>query len=189
MNALFEQDPLRVRLLHASDLPLLERWLSDPQVLTFYGGRDQIYDEVRIRQKFFADRGDLVGCIVEYNAEPIGYLQFYPVDEQGKAIYGYTSHERVYGTDQFIGEPAYWNHGLGTCLMQATTNYLFQHVQADNVVLDPHTDNARAIRAYEKSGFTRIKILSRHEMHEGMRKDCWLMALDRADWEISRMAR
>jgi aminoglycoside 6'-N-acetyltransferase len=36
-------------------------------------------------------------------------------------------------------------------------------------------DYNRAIRCYEKAGFTNIKLLPKHESHEGEYKDCWLM--------------
>jgi RimJ/RimL family protein N-acetyltransferase len=48
---------------------------------------------------------------------------------------------------------------------------------AERVLLDPHQDNKRAIRAYEKAGFIIIKSLPKHEMFEGEKVNCWLMEL------------
>lgn len=41
---------------------------------------------------------------------------------------------------------------------------------ANAVILDPHKNNPRAIRAYQKSGFRIIEDLPEHELHEGKKK-------------------
>ena len=53
--------------------------------------------------------------------------------------------------------------------------FLRKKRNADAVILDPHKDNKRAIKCYEKAGFRIIKELPNHEMHEGIKKDCYLM--------------
>lgn len=53
--------------------------------------------------------------------------------------------------------------------------YLKEEKDADIVLLDPHKDNYRAIRAYQKAGFAIIGELLEHELFEGEKKDCWLM--------------
>ena len=45
------------------------------------------------------------------------------------------------------------------------------------MVLDPHVDNERAIRCYEACGFHKVKKLPKHELHDGVWVDCWLMEL------------
>ena len=49
-------------------------------------------------------------------------------------------------------------------------------------VIDPHVDNPRAIRAYEKAGFRKQRVLKEHEFHEGRWHDAWLMTIEREDW-------
>ncbi|HAQ9476940.1 TPA: GNAT family N-acetyltransferase, partial [Enterococcus faecium] len=44
---------------------------------------------------------------------------------------------------------------------------------ANAVILDPHKNNPRAIRAYQKSGFRIIEDLPEHELHEGKKEDCY----------------
>ena len=43
------------------------------------------------------------------------------------------------------------------------------------MILDPHQDNVRAIKCYQKAGFRIIKSLPEHELHEGKMRDCYLM--------------
>ncbi len=79
----------------------------------------------------------------------------------------------------FIGETNYWNRGIGTKILTILINYLFVVLAADQIVIDPHVDNTRAIRCYEKCGFVKIKLLPTHELHEEKYSDCWLMAIER----------
>ena len=81
----------------------------------------------------------------------------------------------MYATDQFIGDPQYWGKGIGTNFMQMLVSYLFEEKNANAVILDPHTNNTRAICCYQKVGFKIIKFLPKHELHDGKKVDCYLM--------------
>ncbi len=167
---------LRVRMLEADDIQDLCRWLSDPAVLEFYEGRDRPLDPKTARRCYLSKQGDPVtGCIVEWNGRPIGFAQFYPLDAAEKRAFGYAPAEPVFGMDQFIGETACWDQGIGTRLVTAMVEYLRTALGAGRIVVDPRTENPRAIRCYEKSGFRKLRILPQHEMHEGRLRDCWLM--------------
>ena len=83
--------------------------------------------------------------------------------------------ETVYGMDQFIGEPDYWDRGIGTEYLKLVLQFLREEKQADAVIMDPHQDNVRAIKCYQKAGFRIIKSLPEHELHEGIMRDCYLM--------------
>lgn len=159
------------------DYALLARWLTDERVLAFYEGRDNPFPIERVREKYaprvLSDEG-VIPCIMEYEGHPIGYLQFYPA---APAEYSFEGRGKSYALDLFIGEPYYWGKGIGTRFVCSLLEYLFQQLGADWVLIDPHVDNARAIRAYEKTGFRKIKLLPKHELHEGQMVDCWLMAV------------
>jgi len=171
---LFQNDSIKVRLLEEKDSHLLVKWLSDPSVLEFYEGRDNLFDLAKVKSVFYGSDDNEVKCIVEYANKAIGYVQFYQLDDETKKEYGYV-HKKVYGTDQFIGEVDYWNKGIGTLLVRAMTKFLLEHEKADIVVMDPQARNTRAIKCYEKCGFNKVKILPKRELHEGEYQDCWLM--------------
>jgi len=161
----------------ASDYNLLARWLTDQRVLEFYEGRDNPFPVEKIQEKYaprvLAVEG-IVPCIMEYAGHAIGYLQFYIADP---SEYQFEGQGKVYALDLFIGEPEYWGRGIGTQFVRLLLCHLFEENGADWVILDPHVDNARAIRAYEKCGFRKIKLLAQHEWNEGKYVDCWLMAI------------
>lgn len=178
---LFQHDRLKVRRLALDDAHMLERWLSDPVVLEYYEGRDRPHDRALVMEHFYSGENDEeVRCIVEFEGEAIGYIQFYPLDEEGREEYSCQDVVgNIYGMDQFIGEPRFWNRGVGTQLIQSTVHYLFTENDAVKIVMDPQTWNTRALRVYEKCGFERIKLLERHEWHEGEMRDCWLIERNR----------
>ncbi|WP_338001003.1 GNAT family N-acetyltransferase [Neobacillus terrae] len=166
---------LTVRQLEKKDNYLLAKWLSDPTVLEFYEGRDNHFDLEKVNNVFYKSERGQVRCIIEYEGCDIGYIQFYILDEESKEAYGYSQKETIYGTDQFIGEPDYWNKGIGTLLVSSMVQFLIEQKKADRVVMDPQVRNERAIKCYEKCGFKKVKILLKQELHEGVFQDCWLI--------------
>lgn len=86
----------------------------------------------------------------------------------------YTQKE-IYAMDQFIGEPEYWNRGIGPEYCRIVCQYLRTEMCADGVILDPRKNNPRAVRVYQKAGFEIIKELPEHELHEGKKEDCLMM--------------
>lgn len=172
---LFKNEGLMVRKLQAKDNHLLVKWLSDPMVLEFYEGRDNSFVLEKVNKLFYNAGNDKVGCMVTYQGVNIGYIQYYPLDERTCKIYHYDGVENIYGIDQFIGETDYWNRGIGTQLVKSMVEYLFNQMGAERVVMDPQTSNKRALRSYEECGFKRVRMLPKHELHEGEYRDCWLM--------------
>ncbi|HLN62311.1 MAG TPA: GNAT family N-acetyltransferase [Symbiobacteriaceae bacterium] len=173
-----EDGPIHIRPLtdSDSDVATMARWLTDERVLEYYEGRDNPFDEARIRAVYLGSKDPWeYACLVEHEGRPIGYIQFYQIVGEELEAYGYNPNLTVYGMDQFIGEPNFWNRGIGTRMIRMVLNYLFDVAGARRVAMDPHTRNTRAIRAYEKCGFRKVQILKAHELAEGVWQDCWLM--------------
>ncbi|PAV27943.1 GNAT family N-acetyltransferase [Virgibacillus profundi] len=175
MFLLFEKDNLSVRYLQEKDKHLLVKWLSNAKVLEFYEGRDNPFDLEKVNQSFYHGDETVIKCMVEYQGVPIGYIQFYQVNSKTSTIDHDDADETVYGMDQFIGEPDYWSKGIGTLLVKSMVEYLMEQVEADRVIMDPQVTNNRALKCYEKCGFKRVKLLPKHEFHEGEYRDCWLI--------------
>ncbi|MTW84539.1 GNAT family N-acetyltransferase [Virgibacillus dakarensis] len=172
---LFEKEGLRVRELLQRDKLLLVNWLSNPVVLEYYEGRDNSFDLEKVDDKFYNCNDDVSRCIIEFEGKDLGYIQYYRFDEMTSKIDDYSEKEIIYGIDQFIGEPDYWNRGIGTLLVKSMVEYLIEQKQADRVVMDPQVQNERALKCYEKCGFNKVRILPEHEFHEGKYRDCWLI--------------
>lgn len=175
---LYSNQEISVRRLEPADADLLVQWLSDPVLLEYYEGRDRPHTMAMVLEHYYGEAGnrEITRGIVRYKSQDVGYIQLYPIDDEEKEEYGYLNYEGcVYGMDQFIGDPAFWNRGIGTLLVTGTVKYLTEVEKADLLVMDPQCWNHRALRVYEKSGFMRKKLLPGHEWHEGEYRDCWLL--------------
>ena len=171
-----EDGRITIRDFSESDLPLMLKWLTDGRVLEYYEGRDVRFTKETLSAHFLEELPDGFRVIIEYGNVPIGYGQIYQLSGDMFDEYDYPEDGSVvFAMDQFIGEPDYWNQGIGTAFLQMMTAYLKNCKAADCVLLDPHKNNYRAIRAYEKAGFRIIKTLPEHELFEGKMEDCWLM--------------
>ncbi|MBI4219965.1 MAG: acetyltransferase [Chloroflexi bacterium] len=166
-----------------TDYVLMAKWLSDPAVLEFYEGRDKPFDLKQVKAKFGSramGKDRVVPCIFEINGIAAGYVQFYPHDDEAMAEYELEAGLTAFGIDMFIGNTALWGRGIGPRVLRALARYLVRERGATVITLDPHASNERAIRAYEKAGFAKHKMLPAHELHEGEWRDCWLMV-----WRLS----
>ncbi|MFD3447307.1 GNAT family N-acetyltransferase [Microbacteriaceae bacterium 4G12] len=173
---LFQEGELSIRYVTENDVPILSNWLSNPEVLHFYEGRDKPQSPQQVRERYISSSEDMKKkCIVEYKNESIGYIQMYLLNAEWKTLYGYDERENVWGMDQFIGETAYWNQGIGTELVKVAITYIKNELGGFAIAMDPRVSNERAIRCYEKCGFQKVKVLKEHELHEGVWEDCWMM--------------
>lgn len=116
---LFQKEGLLIRYVMEDDVSIISKWLTDPEVLQYYEGRDNPQSVEKVLDHFIHNPNSNENrCLIEFDTVPIGYIQMYPVDSEWKAIYGYKESQNVWGMDQFIGEPAYWGKGIGQKLVQ-----------------------------------------------------------------------
>ena len=167
---------IRIRPFLKDDFSLMYKWLTNDKVLEFYGGRDKNYTYDSIVEHYSKTFDyPFERVIIEYNDIPIGYGQLYELTDELYSEYNYTNTGKcVYAMDQFIGEVDYWNKGIGSKYISIMCNYL-KGIGVNSILLDPHIDNIRAIKSYQKCGFKIINELVGHEHFEGKDVDCYLM--------------
>lgn len=135
------------RPMTADDFDMARRWLETPEVRRWWGDAD---GEVSLIEEDLKDPA-LRMWIVAHQGRPFAYIQDY--DPHSWAMHHFGSLPPLSrGIDQFIGEPDMVSHGHGSALIRAHVDRLFAE-GAPAVGVDPHPKNARAIRAYQKSGF------------------------------------
>lgn len=158
------------------DYQLMVKWLSDPKVYFWVHGSPYNYEQVkekygpRIRKE-----ENVNSCFIEFDNKPIGYVQYFPVAKAKD--YELKSAKDVWGIDLWIGETDYWEKGIGSNSVKLLSDHILKNLKAKKVVIDPHVDNPRAIRAYEKAGFKKVKILRAHEAYKDTKVDAWLMEI------------
>jgi aminoglycoside 6'-N-acetyltransferase len=140
------------RPMTAEDLPLMKRWLAMPHVTEWWGDAGEQYELVRADLEHPA----MDQYIVATDGRPFAYLQCYDLTAWNSG-FG-TQPLGARGIDQFIGEPDMLGHGHGSALIRA---FIDGRLAAGmpRAVTDPDPANARAVRAYEKAGFRRDRMV------------------------------
>lgn len=146
-------DRYQFRPMTAADLPLVKRWLAEPYVVQWWGDTYEQFElvsgdlEVEAMDQF----------IVATDDRPFRYIQCY--DPEVWPDNGLGDHPKgTRGIDQFIGEPAMVDRGHGSAFIRAFIDRLLAS-GAPRVITDPDPANARAIKAYEKAGFVKDRLV------------------------------
>jgi len=176
---LTDHDPtgvLTVRHLvnRLDDYRLLHRWLTTPEVLEWYEGRDTSFDLADIVRDYgprseLAEEG-VEPAIIELAGTPVGYVQIYELTRCASE-FGLEDGHGVWSYDLFVGEPARHGSGLGRRIVRAVAEHLVHERRARDVVIMPYPENERAVRAYTGAGFVVDAVVREHELHEGVMRD------------------
>jgi RimJ/RimL family protein N-acetyltransferase len=82
-----------------------------------------------------------------------------------------------------LGERDYWGKGYGTDAMRVILRYAFTELNLQRVSLDVFEYNPRAIRSYEKAGFTVEGRVRGNLNRDGRRWDLFFMGILKEEWE------
>lgn len=162
--------------MNHADYGIMAQWLSTKEVLEFYGDVNSPFTLEQVKSKYeprINGKVPVYPYIVELDSTPIGFIQQYKLNGEIQEEFGYSFAHNVYGIDQFIGVPEYFNQGLGTIMVNKFIDYLYRNTDVHTIILDPEVSNARAIRCYEKCGFVKVK-----KVNDG---NNWLMELRSSD--------
>lgn len=140
------------RPMTAADLPLVGRWLGEAPVREWWGDPDQQFALV----SGDLDEPAMDQFIVLAGNRPIGYLQCYGLTAWNTGLG--PQPEGTRGIDQFIGESNMIARGHGSAFIRAFVDEQLRN-GLPRVVTDPDPLNLRALRAYEKAGFVRDRIV------------------------------
>jgi aminoglycoside 6'-N-acetyltransferase len=137
------------RAVSEADLPMLKAWLAEPHVQEWWDAAGPEASLAEIVETM--DSVETEPLIVELNGRPIAYIQSYDPHLED----GHPYQDQPFGTlgmDISIGIPDLLGKGHGSAIVRQFSDMLFEE-GAPRVIIDPHPDNLRAIRAYEKAGF------------------------------------
>ncbi|WP_224546349.1 GNAT family N-acetyltransferase [Mesorhizobium sp. CA16] len=164
-----QEDSYDFRPVTEKDLPMIAGWLREPHVAAWWDDPDKEIAEIREHISSVS----VEPLIVELDGRPIAYLQSYDPHMEDDHPYA----DQPFGTlgiDLTIGPPELVGIGHGSAILRQFVEELLEE-GAPRVIIDPHPDNGRAIRAYEKAGFRPIG--RRHSQYG----DVVLMAVDSAN--------
>jgi aminoglycoside 6'-N-acetyltransferase len=140
------------RTMTTADLPLVRRWRAEPHVRQWWGDPDEQFARVGGD----LDEPAMDQFIVSVDDQPFGYLQCYQLSAWN-AGFG-PQPEGTRGIDLFIGEAAIIARGHGSGLIRQFVDEQLRN-GLPRMVTDPDPLNLRALRAYEKAGFVRDRMV------------------------------
>jgi len=144
---------LSFRPLEERDFPMLHEWVRRPHVAQWWSEPSTLED---IKDEYLPTldgRSSTKAFIASLDDEPIGFMQVYVVQGSGDGWWEDETDAGARGIDQFLADAALLNQGLGTAMIKAFVDQLFQDTAVSKVQTDPSPKNARAIRCYRKVGF------------------------------------
>jgi RimJ/RimL family protein N-acetyltransferase len=171
---------VRLRAVEEGDLPLLVRWMNDPDVRYWLHHSDRPDATVETVRGRFGLTGDgfpnLVWMIETYEGRPVGHVGLLAVDP----------HHLRAELAISIGEKECWSHGYGTDAITAVLRHGFETLGLRRIDLHTDADNARGIRCYEKAGFVREGVMRERRLRNGEPLDMVVMGVLRSEWLVGK---
>ncbi len=161
-----------LRPVELEDVPLLQGWINDPEVNRFLGAFMPI-NGVREREwieGLYKEPGNMVLLIVLKDGDvPIGSCGLHSMRMD------FPNRSAELGI--LIGEKAFQNQGYGVEAMRLICAYGFNRLNLNRIGLRVYDYNKRAIRCYEKVGFSVEGRIREGRFIEGEYYDVILMGL------------
>lgn len=188
MEVICSNNRITIRLLEKNnkDIVCLYNWLNNKNVYEFYGdSNEKSFTFVKQKYENKIKDNTTYPCIIEYNKNNIGYVQFYSINNKNYELteeqFANISNksDKVFAIDIFIAELEYINKGLGTEIIKLLNKTLFEKYNVDVIVIDPKVNNSRAIACYKKCGFKECFIAKKREEKDGIKYDNLIMKIEK----------
>jgi aminoglycoside 6'-N-acetyltransferase len=134
-----------LRPLLEADEPELRRIHATPEVALWWGLPEAGFP--------WSDEPESTRLAIEVDGAVAGLIQFW--EEQ-------TPKYRHATIDLFL-DPALHGQGIGTEAVRRLVRHLIDERGHHRITIDPGTENAAAIRSYEKVGFKPVGVMRRYE--------------------------
>lgn len=138
-----------LREITKTDIEIINKWRNDQEIVDSLGATFRYVnletDEIWF-ENYMKNRTTQIRCAIclKENGKIIGVVYLIKIDQISKnaefAI--------------MIGDKDQQNKGIGTIATKTMLEYAFQHLNLNRVYLTVLEKNSRAIRMYEKVGFT-----------------------------------
>src|SRR6185436_6488132 len=171
----------RLRPIEKDDLPRFVKWFADPEVrnyLALYMPMSQGQEEQWFERNLAA--GDLQAWAMDAQASDRAMAPWLHIGSCGYHTVDWRPRSGEVGIA--IGAREYWGQGYGTDAMHTLICWGFNTLNLNRIYLRVFSDNARAIRCYEKVGFQLEGRLRQDNFHNGAYRDTLIMAMLREDW-------
>lgn len=137
-------------------LPLYFSWAEKEHVKSKWF-RDGYSTVESIRTKIDGSDKYVHPFVIIFNEKPIGYIQYYEMVSGTIWKEMESEPEGTVGFDLFIGEEDFLSKGYGSKIVAEFASMLFKNSEITRIIVDPFTDDQRAIKCYEKAGFSFVR--------------------------------
>lgn len=153
-----EHDPARLQIpifkpLTSEDLPMLHEWLQRPHVAEWWREPTHLDQLERDYLPHPSNASSTRAYIALLEGEPIGFIQSYVALGSGDGWWENETDPGTRGIDQFLANSDQLGRGLGSTMVNAFVQQLFNDPAVTKIQTDPSPDNVRAIRSYQRAGF------------------------------------
>jgi RimJ/RimL family protein N-acetyltransferase len=177
---------IRFRAAERGDLPTFVRWINDPEVqagIGIYRPYSQAEEDAWFERMLSLPADEHLMAIelregavatAQDTWKLIGSIGFFRIDWRNRAS--------EFGIN--IGEKNHWNQGYGTEAVRLLVKFGFETLNLHRIFLRVLDSNPRAIRAYEKAGFTHEVRMRQAEFRSGKYIDMLVMSILRPEYSV-----
>ena len=170
---------LNIRVATQADVPTLERWDADADVIACASDDPnavQAFAGAVWCDEIAANSDRSCYYIAERDGRPIGAMQVIDPYREPTHYWGEIE-ENLRAIDIWIGDGADRNKGYGAVMMGAVVDACLADPAIGAIIIDPLKSNTDAHRLYRRLGF---KAIGRRLFNS--QDDCLVHRLERADW-------
>lgn len=174
-------DQIRFRAIEKEDLPYFVKWLNDPDVrsgLSLYLPLSLAEEEKWFEEILKRDAHERP-IAIEIQPDP-NINKWVFVGNCG--LFGIDWQNRFAEVGIHIGEKDFWDQGFGTRAMNLILKHGFENLNLHRIWLRVFVDNPRAIRSYEKTGFTVEGKFREAQFKAGKYGDVIIMSMLAHEW-------
>jgi len=174
-------DQVRLRAIEKADLPSYVNWLNDPDVRN--GLSIVLPLSLAEEEEWFE------GVLKRDPYERPLAIEIQPDLEKedwvcvgGGGLFGIDWQNRLAEIGIHIGEKKYWDKGFGTRTLKLFCQHGFDNLNLNRLWLRVFETNQRAIRAYEKAGFSVEGKYRQGQFLNGKYVDVMIMSMLQSEW-------
>jgi RimJ/RimL family protein N-acetyltransferase len=167
---------VNLRPVMKTDLPLVTRWINDPEVRYFLS--NVVPQSLEDEEAWLAGLGkkkdsEVVFIIEKSEGQPIGVMGLHKIHRI----------DRTATTGSFIGEKEYWGQGLGSEAKLLLLEYAFNTLNLRKICSGAFAFNERSIRYSLRCGYREEGRLRAHIFRAGAYHDKVQLAIFREDFD------
>jgi aminoglycoside 6'-N-acetyltransferase len=169
---------LRLRRATLDDVPVLEQWDADPDVIAATTDDDtseRAFGGLDWREELSHDSDASSHLIADIDGRPVGAMQICDPYLEVTHYWGHIA-PNLRAIDIWIGAEADRNKGYGREMMRLAHERCFADPTVTAIVIDPLASNTRAIAFYQRLGYVRVERRSFGD------DDCLVLTLTRDVW-------